>query len=178
MKLRTRGRWGVQAGLLAGMAVAVVFFVADFARMSPLATPLFLSEALLEQAGLLPEGEGVARTLAGFSLGGRLALFTALHLTVFAALGVGAAALANLFHVKWAARTGAAVGLVAGLVAWLAVSQLGPAWLAGARLTPEIVVAAGMVGGAVLGWYLRLCHLDAAEAPQRGHPKTQTARSN
>jgi hypothetical protein len=163
VKLRTRGRWGVQAGLLAGIAVAAFFFVADLARGAPLSTPLFLSQALLQQGSLSLESGGVIQTLTGLSLGGRLAAFTALHLAMFTTLGVFAAGMSNLFHVRWNARTGAAVGLVMGFSAWLAASKAGTAWLAGAQLTPEIVVGAGIVGGAVLGWHLRLCHMDAEE---------------
>ena len=53
------------------------------------------------------------------------------------------------------------------LFAWLAASRASTSWLAGAQLTPEIVVGAGIVGGAVLGWHLRLCHMDAQEAQSR-----------
>jgi hypothetical protein len=153
----------VQAGFLAGMAVAAVFFVADLVRLAPLSTPLHLSQALLE-AGLSVKRDGLMETVADLTLGGRLAVFTAAHLAVSAVLGILAAGLANLFHVPWNGRTGAAAGLFTGLTAWLAVSRAGPAWLAGAHLTPELVVGAGMVGGAVLGWHLRLCRLDAEEA--------------
>ena len=164
-----RGRWGVQAGLLSGMAVAALFFIADLIRAAPLSTPLFLSLSLL-QAGLAMESasatqdESILGALAGLSLGGRLAAYTAVHLAVFALLGVLAAALANLFKVRWNARTGAAAGLLVGFAAWLAASQAGAVWLAEAHLTPKIVIGSGIVGGAVLGWHLRLCLLDAEEA--------------
>ncbi len=110
------------------------------------------------------QGESILDTLAGLSLGGRLAAYTAVHLAVFALLGVLAAALANLFHVRWNARTGGVAGLLVGFAAWLAASQAGGVWLAEAHLTPEIVIGSGIVGGAVLGWHLRLCLLDAEEA--------------
>jgi len=167
VKLRTRGRWGVQAGILAGMAVAAFVLVADLARVSPLYTPLFLSQALIDRGGLALGSDGVIQSLAGLSLGGRLAAFTALHLAVFTTLGVFAAGMSNVFHVRWSARTGAVAGLVMGFLVWLAASRAGTVWLAGAQLTPEIVVGAGIVGGAVLGWHLRLCHVDAEEAPRR-----------
>ncbi|MEK6254904.1 MAG: hypothetical protein N2B05_09435, partial [Gemmatimonadales bacterium] len=144
MRLRTRGRWGVQAGLLAGIMVAAFFLVVDLVRLVPLSTPLFLSRSLLE-AGFTSatQGEGLLDALTNLSQGGRLAAYTAVHLTVFAVLGMFAAALANLFHVGWNARTGAAAGLIAGFGTWLAASQAGPAWLAGAHLTPEIVIGGG-----------------------------------
>jgi len=159
----------VQAGLLAGMAVAAFFFILDLVRLAPFSTPLFLSRSLLEAGYSLnsastTQGEGLLEALANFSQGGRLAAYTAVHLAVFAVLGMFASALANLFHVGWNARTGAAAGLIVGFGAWLAASQVGPAWLAGAHLTPEIIVGGGTLGGAVIGWYLRLCKLDAEEA--------------
>ena len=169
MKLRTRGRWGVQAGILAGMAVAAFYLVVDFVRLAPFSTPLFLSRSLLRagltlESGSTTQSESVLETVAAFSQGGRLAAYTAAHLAVFAVLGIFAAALANLFHVGWNARTGAAAGLIGGFATWLTASQFGPVWLAGGHLTPEIVIAGGVVGGAVLGWHLRLCRLDAEEA--------------
>lgn len=169
MKLRTRGRWGLQAGLLAGIAVAAFFLVFDLVRLAPFSTPLFLSRSLLEAGFRLDsasatQGEGLLEALANLSRGGHLAAYTAVHLAVFAVLGMFAAALANLFHVRWTARTGAAAGLMVGFATWLAASQAGPMWLAGAHLTPEIVIGGGVVGGAVLGWFLRLCRLEADEA--------------
>ena len=167
MRLRTRGRWGVQAGILAGMAVAAVFFVADLARTTPLSTPLFFSQTILHGAGFALGGDGMVQTLAGFSPGGRLALFTALHLSLFAVLGVLAGGMANLFHVRWSWRTGGIAGLAVGLLVWLMVSRIGTAWLAAAGLTLPVFVGAAIVGGAVLGWHLRLCHIDEEEIPSR-----------
>ncbi len=153
------------AGIMAGMAVAVVVFVLDLVRSEPLATPLFLSQWLVELLGPEREG-GPGHTLAGLSLGNRLAAFTAFHLAVFGVIGMLAAALANLFHVRWSYRSGLAAGLGLGVVVWYAASRMGPAWLAGAGLSPEVVVGASAVGGAVLGWNLRLFRLDAEEDPR------------
>ncbi len=163
MRLRTRGRWGIQAGILAGMAVAVFFFVVDIARLEPLFTPLFLSEVSLRQAGLTAEGVGLIQTVSGLSLGARLATFTALHLGIFGFFGLMAAATSDLLHLRWNAQVGAAAGLAAGLLLWLAASSMGPGWIGAAHLTREIVVGAGVVGGTVFGWHLRLCRLDAEE---------------
>jgi hypothetical protein len=152
----------VQAGLMAGMAVAVIFFVIDLARMTPLSTPLFLYRSLV-QVSLELDSQELARRLADLSPGGRLGALTAVHLSVSTVFGVLAAALSNLFNVRWSARTGAAAGLLVGLVAWLGATQAGPVWLAEAYLTPEIMIGAGVVGGAVLGWHLRLSHIDAED---------------
>jgi predicted exporter len=148
------------------MAVAGAVFVIDLVRLAPLSTPLYLSRTLL-QAGLSLEDVGVLETVSGFSPGGRLAAFTAVHLAVFAVFGMFAAALANLFHLPWNARTGAIAGLLVGAGAWRLALEAGPAWISAGHLTPEIVIGAGIVGGTVLGWHLRLCRLDAAEVPAR-----------
>jgi hypothetical protein len=163
VRLRTRGRWGVQAGIMAGMAVAMFFFVVDLVRSAPLATPLLLAHTVLERAGLVLEKGGVLETLAGSSAGGHLLVFTAIHLALFSAVGVLAAGMANLFHVRWNAKTGAAAGLVVGVLAWLGATTTAPALLAGGHLTRELVVGAAVVGGTVLGWHLRLCRLDAED---------------
>jgi len=160
VRLRTRGRWGVQAGIMAGTAVALFFFVVDLLRSAPLTTPLLLA---LERAGLVLEKGGVLATIAGSSAGAHLLLLTAIHLTLFSVVGVLAAGMTNLFHVRWNAKTGAAAGLVVGVLAWLGATRAAPALLAGGHLTREIVVGAAVVGGAVLGWHLRLCRLDAED---------------
>lgn len=152
----------MQAGLLAGMSVAATFFAIDLARGTPLSTPLFLSRSMLE-ALLAVSGEGLTREIEALSLGGRLATFTAVHLAFSAVLGMLAAALANLFHVHWSARTGAVAGFLLGSGAWVGAAQVAPVWLTEARFLPEIVIGTGMVGGAVLGWHLRLCRMDAEE---------------
>lgn len=151
---------------MAGMAVAAVFFAVDLARMAPLSTPLFLSQALLQASRALGNEE-LVQILAGLSPGGRLAAFTAVHLAVFSLVGVLAAALANLFHLPWNAQTGAIAGFLAGAGAWRLALEAGPVWISGANLTPEVIIGAGVVSGAVLGWHLRLCRLDAEEAPPR-----------
>ena len=163
LRLRTRGRWGVQAGILAGMAVAAIFFVVDLVRMAPFSTPLFLSRSLL-QASLALGNEDLIQTLAGVSPGARLAAFTAVHLAVFAILGMLAAALANLFHLPWNSRTGAIAGFLVGSGGWRLALEAGPVWISGANLTPEVFIGTGIVSGAVLGWHLRLCQFDAEEA--------------
>jgi hypothetical protein len=83
----------VQAGLLAGMAVAAFFFVLDLVRLAPFSTPLFLSRSLLEAAFSLDsanakQGETLLEALASLSQGGRLAAYTAVHLAVSAVLGM------------------------------------------------------------------------------------------
>lgn len=148
---------------MAGMAVALFFFVVDFLRSAPLTTPLLLAHTVLEGAGLVLEKGGVLETLGGSSAGGHLLVFTAIHFTLFAVVGVLAAGVANLFHVRWNVKTGAAAGLVIGVLAWLTASRAATTLLAGNYLTRELVVGAAVVGGAVLGWHLRLCRLDAED---------------
>jgi hypothetical protein len=137
------------------MAVALFFFLVDTTRLEPLFTPLFLSQVLLLRAGFTAESEGLLQTIGGFSLGGRLAVFTALHLALFGFSGLLAAATSNLLHVQWRARTGAVAGLAA--------SSMGASWISAAHLTREAIVGAGLIAGTVFGWHMRLCRLDAEE---------------
>ena len=162
MRLRTRGRWGIQAGLVAGFVVAAAFFVLDLVRGDPLGTPLALSRALL-QSNLLSRS-GVLENLAELSPGGRLAWFTAVFLAVFGLLGMLSAGLANLLHLHWNERAGAVAGFLVGAGVWLIGSRAGPVWMSSTHLTPEVILGAGLLGGWALGWYLRICRHDAEGA--------------
>jgi hypothetical protein len=145
---------------MAGIAVAGTIFVFDLVRGDPLGTPLALSQSLLV-SGLGFESGEVFGKIDGLSPGGRLALFTAAYLAAWALAGMLAAGAANLFHVHWNTRNGGILGLLGGLLAWLILSRAGPVWVASAYLSPEIVLGSGLLGGAVLGWFLRACHVDA-----------------
>ena len=73
--------WGGLAGLLAGGALTVFFFGYDVLWFRPLATPDFLSSALL--GGGEPGAETVER-LRNLRIG----IFTTLHMTAFTFLGI------------------------------------------------------------------------------------------
>ena len=99
-------RDGALAGLLAGAAVMLLFLAYDLVSFTPLATPEFLSAALFGSGNASPAEE------AG-SDGGRLALFTVVHLATFVLLGIG---LARLFRNTGVRRSLWAGGLYGFLV--------------------------------------------------------------
>ncbi|MDH3426995.1 MAG: hypothetical protein OEM23_01040, partial [Gemmatimonadota bacterium] len=88
------------AGLLAGATLIVMFFVLDLIAGQPLATPTFLSGALLGNA--VAEGESV-----------RIGLYTAAHFAVFIVLGIVAAEFFTTLGVPRNLLIGAAYGLFA-----------------------------------------------------------------
>ena len=56
---------GAQAGAFAAAGVALAFFVLDLVRLQPLATPGFLSGAVLAPAGLQWDLTGMSDLIAG-----------------------------------------------------------------------------------------------------------------
>lgn len=93
-------RRGAMAGLLAGATLIVIFFAMDLIGGQPLATPTFLSGALL--------GDAVAE--AGPM---RIGLYTAAHFAVFILLGIIAAWFFTRLGVPRNLLIGAAYGLFA-----------------------------------------------------------------
>ncbi len=155
MDLQAQARIGVQAGLLAGTVVAATFFVADLARLAPLATPTALSCSFLGSCDVVLSPL-VVESVTMISLGGRLAALTLLHLLVFSALGAGVVALCHYSRVPLNALTGALYGLVAcSLVFYTAI------WLSNAATAIELpslgsILLVNLLAGAVMGGYFQL----------------------
>lgn len=133
-------RDGILAGLIAGVVVAAFFLLVDFVHADPLRTPAFLGGALFG-------GDGEAGP-------GGVALFTALHLAVFAAVGAGAVLLCG-----WA---GLPHNLLLGGVYGLFVCTLlfyGALVAAGSRVLPAPgwrgVLTGNLLAGVVMGGFLR-----------------------
>lgn len=131
---------GAIAGFLAGLTLIVLFFVIDIVARTPLATPQFLSGALLGES--MPEASPM-----------RMALYTIAHLGVFTVLGIGAAVFFTGFDVPRNLTIGAAYGLFAcSLVFYPALVITGtdilaaPAWPA--------VFFGNVVAGVVMVGYL------------------------
>lgn len=134
-------REGIVAGLLAGVVVAAFFFVVDLVQAGDLLrTPAFLGGALFSGGGA-----------AGI---GGVALFTALHLLAFAAVGAGAVLMCD-----WA---GLPHNLLLGAVYGLFVCTLlfyGSLVAAGTRVLPAPgwrgVLTGNLLAGTVMGGFLR-----------------------
>ena len=156
MDLLSQARIGVQAGLLAGTVVAATFFVADLARLAPLATPMALNSAFLGPSGMLFNDPVLLKSAAIVTFGVRLVVVTLMHLLVFLALGAGAAALCHACRVPLNALTGALYGLViCSLVFCTAI------WLTNAATVVELpslgsILLVNLLAGAIMGGYFQL----------------------
>ncbi|MEE9208446.1 MAG: hypothetical protein V3U67_08790 [Gemmatimonadota bacterium] len=125
MKIETKSLGsGVVAGLLAATALIVLFFFIDLAKGQPLATPTFLSGALLGQE--MPEATPL-----------RIGAYTLAHYLAFVVLGTLAAIMFDTFKIPRNLTIGAAFGLFAcSLVFYPALIITGtdilsaPAWQA------------------------------------------------
>lgn len=141
MKIETKSLGaGAVAGLLAATALILLFLFIDLAKGEPLATPTFLSGALLGQE--LPE----ATTL-------RIGLYTVAHYLAFVVLGMLAAMMFDTFKIPRNLTIGAAFGLFAcSIVFYPALIITGtdilsaPAW--------QVVFFGNVLAGLVIVAYL------------------------
>lgn len=156
MDVRTRVSQGIHAGLLAGVAVALFFFVADLIRLEPLATPLALQRSFLGPGGSPIDLPVVAEVAAVGAFAVRLLAFTIVHLLTFAVLGAGAGLVLLGRKPGACALTGAFYGLVVCSLVFY-----GSILVTGAHLVTAVpgvlpVAGANLAAGAVMGAYLGL----------------------
>jgi hypothetical protein len=147
-RLRKDLRYGAVAGLLGGGSIMVIFLGYDALLFEPLATPEFLSGALMGQDVLVLDFAGPLRVV-------RILMFTILHLAVFAGLGI---ALTNLLRITGAPESlllgglyglGVCTVLFTLILHWSGVELLAePQWPA--------VVMGNFVAGVVMVAYLRV----------------------
>ena len=161
MKLTSRVGQGAYAGLCGGIAVALFFLVGDLVRLTPLSTPLALGTTFLGPGGTSIDLPVVTHVLTWGAAGVKLVLFSAIHLAAFAAMGVLAVALFDVFG--W--RLGMRGGLVFGVVACSVVFYASLA-IAGAGMVPELpsvwaVLAGNALAGAVIGGQAKLLRSSA-----------------
>ena len=96
---------GALAGLLAGAAIMILFFVYDVLWFRPLATPEFLSKALLGGGNL------DAETLTSLR-SSRIVIFSILHMVAFAFLGILFARFFRFTQLRKTLLSGGLYGLV------------------------------------------------------------------
>lgn len=161
MAVRERVTQGIQAGLLAGVTVAVVFFVTDLVQLSPLETPTALQQSFVGPGGTILELPLEARVVSWILFGIRFVSFTIIHLLAFALLGIGAALVLCGRPFGACACGGACYGVLACTAVFY-----GSVALTGAHLVAEVpgfsaVVGANLVAGAVMGIYLGLARRPA-----------------
>ncbi|MFQ5746538.1 MAG: hypothetical protein ACE5HF_04880 [Gemmatimonadota bacterium] len=161
MKIDSKCVWaGTAAGALAATALIVLFFFLDVAHGTPLATPTFLSGALLGRDGL------EASSLL-------IALYTVAHYGVFMVLGVVAAVAFDLTGIPRNLLIGAAYGLFScSLVFYPALLITGTDILA-APAWPAVFfgnVLAGVIIVAYLHWAGPETGVVGLWAQLRAHP--------
>lgn len=131
---------GVVAGILGGTAVAVFLFLVDLVQGDLFRTPAFLADALFNGGG------GAAGPFM-------IALFTLLHLLVFAFIGAGAVLLFRWAELPQNLLLGAVYGLFASSVIFYASLVV-----TGAEVLPapwwSAVLVGNLLAGVVMGAYL------------------------
>jgi hypothetical protein len=146
-QLREDIRWGGLAGLLAGGALMVFFFAYDVLWFTPLATPDFLSKALLGGGEPSPELLTKLRTI-------RIAVFSVLHLVAFIMVGI---IFARFFRFTQLRKT-LGVGGLYGLVVCTAVFTAGMQ-VTGTQMTAKpgwpALLAGNLAAGIVMVVFLR-----------------------
>ena len=103
--LRKDLRYGVLAGLLAGAAIMILFFFYDVLWFRPLATPDFLSNALLGGGDLSAETLIKLRST-------RIVIFSILHLVAFTFLGILFARFFRFTQLRKTLLSGGLYGLI------------------------------------------------------------------
>ncbi|MDA0310834.1 MAG: hypothetical protein O2992_01805 [Gemmatimonadetes bacterium] len=117
MKFMQRISRGTEAGLIAGTAVALVFFVSDLVHLTPLAPPAALANALMADPPAGVDLPMAASMTGAVVLAAGVVVYSAFHFAAFAVLGVVAAFL--LPGRPWTHMLGG--GAVFGVVACTAV---------------------------------------------------------
>lgn len=116
-RLRKDVLHGAFAGVLAGMAMMIVFFTYDMLWFKPLHTPDFLSGALLGGGDLAAEpGTGMRTT--------RIAIFSTLHLLIFTLIGIAFARFFRFTQLPKTLLVGGLYGLIACTAIFSATLQL------------------------------------------------------
>ena len=153
MSLRASVAQGVQAGLLAGVAVAGFFFIGDLVRFEPLSTPNALIAQIVGPGGVTLDVPLIGWAVAAVIFGAQLLKLTILHFLVFAVLGLSLVALRDRVGLPLNVGTGALFGLiVCTLVFYLSVAAVSGGVLSGVPSFWAIVAANGLAG-AIMGGY-------------------------
>jgi len=140
---------GVKGGLIAGVLLAVAFFLYDLLRFEPLATPTAMADLLA--AG----GEGTSALFERTSTMARVLWFTVVHLAVFGAVGLGAAWFFRMTGYRKSIWLGAIYGLVICSAAFEGGLRLTGTTMSAVPRWPAILIS-NLIAGAVIVFYMRL----------------------
>ncbi|MBT8478261.1 MAG: hypothetical protein KJO06_05035 [Gemmatimonadetes bacterium] len=138
---------GAFAGVLAGMAVMILFLAFDMLWFKPLSTPDFLSSALLAGGDSGAESDRVLRTA-------RIAMFTTFHLLIFTLIGIALASFLRFTQLPKSLLVGGLYGLIACTAIFTAILQV-----TGAQMSEEwgwpALLAGNFLAGIVMVVFLR-----------------------
>jgi len=132
---------GLEAGLLAGLAVVVTYLIPDWLAGDWLYTPTLLGSYLLQAAG--QDGEAVAAT-------GLAALFTLLHFGAWALAGFAGSLLVGIAD----RRPGMRWLPLLALCVWVASMVVLDLWISASAQPAAHLWIGSAMGGAVMGAYL------------------------
>ena len=147
---------GVRAGLLAGGFVAATFFIADLARLQPLATPIALGSGMIGSSVTSFESPILASGIAIVSLGGHLASITLVHFLAFAALGACSVLVFRALDLPLNAWTGALYGFAGFSMVFYAAAWLTHASRVIELPSPGSILLLNLLAGAIMGGYFQL----------------------
>jgi len=160
-----RIKLGVQAGLLAGLFVVVLFFLFDLARLQPLSTPMALAARLLGPTNPVLEFPIVARLVSITVFVGNLLTLTILHFLTFSLLGVCAVWGCEGCKIPLNAATGAVYGLGAGTFAFFVCMAICGTVVLDAPVGLGSVALANLAAGTLMGGFVQLIEAREARIP-------------
>jgi hypothetical protein len=161
---------GIEAGILAGAVLAVVFFLLDLARLQPMSTPLALSARLLGPNNPAFDLPVVSQLLSMALFAGNLLTFTIFHFLTFALLGVFAVWGCEECRIPLNLGTGAIYGLVAGTLAFYGCVALCGDHVLSAAPGPGAIALANLASGIVMGGWVQASRARAPRASQGMSP--------
>jgi len=172
MTLTRRIGIGAEAGFFAGVLVATTFFVADFARLAPFATPMALQGGLLGSASTGFDSMLLGSVAIG-SFASHLTAITLVHLLTFTGLGAVAVLACHACEVPLNVLTAALFGLVVFSLVFFGATAVTNAADVVELPGPGTVLLVNLLAGALMGafyqWTSRAAeHAGRGSSPSRG----------
>ena len=155
MVAKHRTKVGIQAGLLAGASIMVLFFLMDLIRLQPLATPLALGGHFFGPNGPFLDTPILSQLLAVTLFAGNLLTLTLLHFLFFSFLGVSAIWWCEQCRFPLNIATGAVFGILVGSSVFYTVLALGSEHALANFPSPWSVALANLTAGAVMGRFVQ-----------------------
>lgn len=162
---------GMEAGLLGGLFIIVLFFLLDLIRLTPLSTPIMLSTGVWgpDRVNLDLPMVSEAITVGGFA--GQVLAFTLLHFLVFALLGLGLVYSSGALRLPVNVATGAVYGLLVCSLVFFGSMALMNGTVLSVGPGPLSVVGANLLAGGIMGAYIQWrtgSHGESVEAGSLG----------